>query len=253
MRRPLVAGNWKMHGLCENAERLAAEIRWALAAAPPPVEVVLCPPYTALAAVGAVLDGGEIALGGQDLHHEREGAFTGEVSGAMLEDLGCRFVIVGHSERRTLFGEDDATVGRKVRAAIEAGLVPILCVGETLDERARGRTREFIERQLRAALGGLRPAPERLVVAYEPVWAIGTGQNASAAEAQEAHAWLRAAAREHAGDRLAAGLRILYGGSVKPDNARGLFAGDDVDGGLIGGGSLVADDFVAIVHAAATL
>ena len=249
-RRRLVAGNWKMSRTNDEAGRLVRDLLRELLPAPG-CDVVLCPPFTAITEVSYLLAGTPISLGAQNLHWEREGAFTGEVSAAMLASAGCRHVVVGHSERRQLFGETDATVAKKVRAAIDGGLVAIACVGETLDERESGRTLDVLGAQFEAGLGALSAADlPRLVLAYEPVWAIGTGRNATPAQAAEAHAALRARAFGRWG-AAAAGLRILYGGSVKPDVAPALFAEAELDGALVGGASLQAASFVPIVRAAA--
>ncbi|MCX7819973.1 MAG: triose-phosphate isomerase [Kiritimatiellae bacterium] len=250
MRTPIVAGNWKMHKTAREAAALAAEIRGALAGFAA-VECVLCPPFTSLRAVREVIADTPIRLGAQNVHWENSGAFTGEISAAMLVEEGCRYVIVGHSERRQYFGETDDTVNRRARAALAAGLCPIVCVGETLAEREAGQTLSVIERQVRAGLAGLVGADwDRLVIAYEPVWAIGTGRTATAAQAQEVHALIRRLLGDLAGG-AASRVRIQYGGSVKPENAAELFRQPDVDGGLIGGASLQAASFAAIVRAAA--
>jgi triosephosphate isomerase len=249
LRRPLVAGNWKMHGSRAEAERLVGALI-ARGAAAGGAEVVVCPPFVHLADVGRQLAGSRLVLGAQDVCAEEPGAHTGEIAASMLADAGCRYVIVGHSERRALYGEDDALVARKFQAAQRHGLVPVLCVGETLAERERGATREVVLRQLDAVLAA---AGERAfttaVVAYEPVWAIGTGRTATPGQAQEVHALIRVRIAEKDA-RIAASLRVLYGGSVKADNAGLLFAMPDVDGGLIGGASLKAEEFTAICRAA---
>jgi len=248
MRTPLVAGNWKLHGSRESVVALAAAVH-----ADTPkngVEIAVCPTYVHLAEVGAALQGSVIALGAQDCAAQEQGAFTGEVAAAMLAEYGCRYVIVGHSERRSLFGDSDAVVAGKFAAAQRAGLTPILCLGEQLADRQAAATESVLAAQLGAVLDVSGAAAfESAVIAYEPVWAIGTGVTASPEQAQSAHAHIRAqvAARD-AG--VAAGLRILYGGSVKPDNAEQLFACADIDGGLIGGASLVAGDFLNICRAA---
>jgi triosephosphate isomerase len=213
-------------------------------------EVLLCPPFVYLWEVGRQLKDSDVALGAQSVCAEAQGAFTGEVAGAMLRDVGCRYVLVGHSERRQLYGESDALVARKFMAAQAAGLLPVLCVGETLEEREAGRTNEVVSRQLDAvlAVSGVA-ALERAVIAYEPVWAIGTGRTASPAQAQEVHAMIRAQVGALDGT-IAASVRILYGGSVKASNARELFAMADIDGGLVGGASLKADEFAQICAAA---
>jgi len=248
MRRPIVTGNWKMNGTVGESTRLAAELRSCLATAVD-AEVVVCPPATSLAAVRDVLSGGSILLGAQNLHWESSGAFTGELSPKMLADLSCSYVIVGHSERRAQFGETDADVQRKARAAMEAGIHPIVCIGETLEEREGGRTDEILTRQVEGSLRGIDSALGTVVVAYEPVWAIGTGRVASAEQAQAAHAHIRATIAALAGAAVAGKIRIQYGGSLKPSNAREILAQPDVDGGLVGGASLDSDSFAAIIRA----
>jgi triosephosphate isomerase (TIM) len=249
-RTKFVCGNWKMHKTAAEARALVKDLR-ALAEGPAAeVEVAVAPPFTALAAAGEALRGSKIELAAQNVHAEPQGAFTGEVSAGMLAEAGVRHVIVGHSERRQLFGETDEGVRRKVGAVLGAGMRPIVCVGELLAEREAGRTLEVVGRQVRGALAGLPPAVvAALTVAYEPVWAIGTGKTASSAQAQEVHAAIRALLREMAGGSADA-VRIQYGGSVKPDNARELMAQPDVDGALVGGASLKAQDFVQIVKGA---
>jgi len=249
MRKPIVAGNWKMYGTrAENA----ALVRTLLDLLQPGAraEVLVCPPFVYLWETGRLLKDSEVALGAQSVCAESLGAFTGEVSGAMLRDVGCRYVLVGHSERRQLYGESDSLVARKFMAAQAQGLVPVLCVGETLEEREGGRTTEVVARQLEAVLsvsgvGALAGA----VIAYEPVWAIGTGRTASPEQAQEVHAMIRGkvAALDAT---IASSVRILYGGSVKASNARELFAMADIDGGLVGGASLKAEEFAQICAAA---
>ncbi|MGQ0585980.1 MAG: triose-phosphate isomerase [Gammaproteobacteria bacterium] len=250
MRRYLVAGNWKMNG-SRAANAALVEKTVAGLAKSRDVEAVVCPPAVYLDSVAQALRGTAIKLGAQNLcEQEKPGAFTGEIHGAMLKEAGCEYVIVGHSERRALYGETDERVAAKFRAAQAAGLIPILCVGETLAQREASETEAVLGRQLGAVLALCGVASlERSVVAYEPVWAIGTGRTATPQQAQDAHAFLRAqvAARDA---RIAAALRILYGGSVNSGNAGTLFAGPDVDGGLIGGASLKADEFLAICAAA---
>jgi triosephosphate isomerase len=246
-RTPVIAGNWKMH--CTRAEARA------LVAALTPLildargrDIIVAPPFTALETVARAITGTPIRLAAQNLHWESKGAFTGEVSAAMLREAGCAAVIIGHSERRQYFGETDDAVSRKIRAALGAGLMPIVCVGETLAERDADQMAAVIERQVRAAWSGLEAdAISRCVVAYEPVWAIGTGRTASPAQAEEAHELIRRLTAQVASDPIANGLRILYGGSVKPDNIDGLMAQADVDGALVGGASLSAEDFARIV------
>jgi triosephosphate isomerase len=250
MRNRLVAGNWKMHG-SRAGNRALLDALVAGIGELEGVECVVCPPFPFLAEVAAQLGGSRLRWGAQNVSEHAQGAFTGEVAAAMLAEFGCRHVLVGHSERRHLFGETDAVVAGKFSAVRTQGMVPILCVGETLDERDAGRTEAVVARQLDAVMNSAGvEALAGAVVAYEPVWAIGTGRTATPGEAQAVHAFLRArvAARD-AG--IAAGLQVLYGGSVKAANAAAIFAQADVDGGLIGGASLVAGEFLSIVRAAA--
>jgi len=249
MRKPFVAGNWKMHGSRESAVALARAVIEQLPESLD-AEVVLCPPFVHLGEVGRALEGSGIALGAQDVCAEEQGAFTGEVSAAMLRDVGCSSVVVGHSERRAIFGEGDCLVARKFMAAQRVGLVPILCVGETLEQREAGETDQVVARQLAAVLEAAGIAAfAAAVVAYEPVWAIGTGRTATPDQAQAMHAAIRG--RLAAADpAIAAGARIVYGGSVKAANAAELFAMPDIDGGLIGGAALDPAQFLAICRAA---
>jgi triosephosphate isomerase (TIM) len=249
MRRPLIAGNWKMHGSrAENAELIEALLLGLPGQTP--VEIVVCPPFVYLWETARLLKSSSIALGAQSVCAEAPGAFTGEVSAGMLKDVGCRYVIVGHSERRAIYKEDDALVARKFLAGQSQGLIPVLCVGETLEERERGQTMQVVSRQLTAVLDLAGAAALRAaVIAYEPVWAIGTGKNATPAQAQEVHAYIRTAIAGRDA-KIAADVRILYGGSVKAANAHELFAMPDVDGGLVGGASLKADEFLKICASA---
>jgi triosephosphate isomerase len=245
MRRKLVVGNWKMHGSHAANAQLVGGLQ---AAGPWVAEVAVCPPFPYLAEVALSLQGGAIAWGAQDCSAHESGAHTGEVSAAMLAEFGCRYVIVGHSERRGAHAESDQLVADKAKAALAHRLTPIVCVGETLEERDAGRTDDVVKRQMSAVIHTNGHCISQIVVAYEPVWAIGTGKTATPAQAQAVHALLRAqlqAATAHAGD-----MRLLYGGSVKPDNAAELFAQPDIDGGLIGGAALKAVDFAAICRAA---
>ena len=247
-RTPIVVGNWKMfHGGssgCALAHAISHGSRGISG-----VDIVVAPPFTALAAVSHEVQGSRVEIAGQNLHPKAEGAFTGEVSAPMLLESGCRWVIIGHSERRQLFGETDASVHEKVVSAILAGLRPIVCVGETLEEREAGRTLEVVFRQLGAFSADLAGKPGFGVIAYEPVWAIGTGKVAGPDQAQEAHAAIRERLRERSAD-VAMRSAILYGGSVKADNAAKLLACSDVDGALVGGASLEADSFLKIIRAA---
>jgi len=247
-RVPLLAGNWKMHATAGEAAQLAAAVVDAVRGVDDR-DVLVAPPYPSLPVVAERLRNSRILLAGQNLHWEDKGAFTGEVSGPMLASVGCTHVIVGHSERRQLFGDTDEWVARKVGAALRAGLTPILCVGETLQEREANETWAVIDRQVRAALFGFDTAAiQRAILAYEPVWAIGTGRVATPDQAQEVHGSIRTLLTELAGAGVAAAARILYGGSVKPDNIDALMRQPDLDGALVGGASLNAVDFARIVR-----
>jgi triosephosphate isomerase len=245
-RRPFFCGNWKLHGTIAESLALASEVRNGVATLRD-AEVAVAPSFTALHAVAKRLEDGPVAVAAQNCFWEDKGAFTGEVSAPQLAEVGCKLVIVGHSERRQLMGELDAAVNLKARAALRAGLAPIICVGETLAERDAGETLGRVQAQIDAALAGISDADlARCLIAYEPVWAIGTGRNATPAQAEEVHRFIRERVAAHS-PAVAPGLRILYGGSVKPDNIRALMAEEDVDGGLVGGASLSADSFVRIV------
>jgi len=251
MRTPMVVGNWKMNGTVAETRALATAIRDGLKR-PGRVEVAVCPPFTALAAAAEILSGSPIALAAQNLHHEPSGAHTGEIAPPMLVELGCRLALCGHSERRREMGETDAQIAQKVGAALRHNLTPILCVGETAEERRQGLTFTTVEGQLRAGLAGLdTEAMGRCVLAYEPVWAIGTGVNATPAQAAEVHGYLRGLLSELGSKETAQGVRILYGGSVKADNADVLLAEQEIDGALVGGASLAAPGFIGIVRKAA--
>lgn len=252
MASKLVLGNWKMNGNQRENQRLVEAIVDRL----PPIQkvtVAVCPPYPYLVPVQHQIEGSQIQLGAQNLSTHPSGAMTGEVSGPMLHELGTQYVLVGHSERRSLYGESDAVVARKVAMALECGLTPVLCVGETEEERESEQTEQVIETQLNSVINKIGAAAlPRLVIAYEPVWAIGTGKTASPQQAQEIHAFIRQLLAQHTAD-LSSDISILYGGSVKAANAPALFAQPDIDGGLIGGASLDAEQFVAICTAAADL
>lgn len=248
LRRPVIAGNWKMFKTQPEARAFFEAFR-PLVAESKHCDIVVAPPFTALAAAAEAARGSAIGIGGQDMHWEREGAFTGAVSAKMLIDAGCCYVIIGHSERRQYFGETDETVARKTKAALESGLTPIVCVGETLAEREADRTNEILKRQFEGGLGALTPAEfSRILLAYEPVWAIGTGRTATPEIAAETHGHLRKLAAARFTLEQASALRILYGGSVRPDNIKGLMAQADIDGALVGGASLDAKSFAAIVN-----
>ncbi|MBI5118099.1 triose-phosphate isomerase [Candidatus Poribacteria bacterium] len=250
MRQIMVAGNWKMYKLAGEARALASDLKAKLAGHDSAVSVVLCPPFTALAAVAAAIAGTRMLLGAQNMHWEEKGAYTGEVSPSMLKDAGCTHVIIGHSERRQYFGETDENVNKKTRAALAAGLKPIVCVGETERQREERKTEAVIVEQVRKGLANLTVENMAdVTIAYEPVWAIGTGKNATPKQAQEVHALIRGLLTEIFGEKVASARLILYGGSVKPDNARELLAEPDIDGALVGGASLDADSFEKIVRA----
>ncbi|MCC6741760.1 MAG: triose-phosphate isomerase [Planctomycetia bacterium] len=248
MPRPLIAGNWKLNMLRSGATELATALRKGLEGESK-ADVVVCPPFIAIPAVVEALRGSAIGVGGQDLYWQDSGAFTGEVSAPMLADAGCRWVIVGHSERRQYFGETDETVAKKLRAAQKAGLTPIVCVGERLEEREKGVTKDVVGRQVDGALGGLsKDELKKLAVAYEPVWAIGTGKVATPEQAQEVHAFIRWRLAGLSDEATAREVRLLYGGSVTPENVRGLMEKPDVNGALVGGASLKAESFLKIVR-----
>jgi triosephosphate isomerase len=249
MRVKIVAGNWKMYKTPGEAVSLVAEM---MDTAPPRTdrEVVLCPPFTALSRVASQIKGSTFKLGAQNVYWEREGAFTGEISAPMLREVGCEYVIVGHSERRHLFGDDEAIVANKLKAVLDEGMTPILCVGEKLDEREGGRTESVLKSQIEGALVGFDAHSVRgLVVAYEPVWAIGTGKTATPGMAVDAHKFIRKLLGEKLSAAFAEETRILYGGSVKPENAAELLKETEIDGALVGGASLKADSFLRIVSA----
>jgi triosephosphate isomerase (TIM) len=248
-RQPFIAGNWKMHKTLAEATALARAIRDG-AAPGRRAEVALAPPYTALAAVAAELTGSNLRLAAQDVFWEKQGAFTGAISPAMLADVGCHYVIVGHSERRQIFGETDASVNKKLTALLAAGLIPILCIGETKAEREADQTLQVVRSQLERGLGTLKPATgNALIIAYEPVWAIGTGLTATPDQAQMVHHFIRSLLREFLGP-VAEAIRIQYGGSVTPENAAILLRQPDIDGALVGGASLKPELFLPIIQAA---
>ncbi len=248
LRKPIIAGNWKMHKTVSETVAFAQGMK-SLAVGPE-VEVVICPPFTALVAAVEALEGTDIAVGAQDVYWEDKGAFTGEISPRMLKDAGCRYVIAGHSERRQFFGETDEKVNYKVKAALAHGLIPIMCVGETLAEREAGITKKVVRAQTEAGLSGLaREQVAGMVIAYEPVWAIGTGKTASDEDAREVIGYIRGLVKDLYKEDAAQQLRILYGGSVKPGNTSGLMAQPDIDGALVGGASLEVESFTGIIKA----
>ena len=248
MKSPLVVGNWKMHGTQAESVALALEILKGLKGIRG-IEAALAPPFTALSAVSTVVQDGALQLAAQNVHWEMEGAFTGEISPKMLSELGCKYVIIGHSERRRLFHERNQIVAKKMVAALESDLNPILCVGETFEERRQGRTTQVLAWQLRAALKGVgKSVIGKIAIAYEPVWAIGTGRNARPEQIVAVHSWVRSFLKRLWGKRKAEGCRILYGGSVRPDNAAALAKTPEVNGLLVGGASLKARDFLSIIR-----
>ncbi len=251
MRTPLIAGNWKMNTSREEAVALAKGI--ADGAKAGEADILVCPPFVYLDAVAQATQGTSVQVGGQDVYFEASGAFTGETSTAMLSDVGCKFVILGHSERRNVIGESDELINKKVHAALAAGLTPVVCVGELLEQRESGQTAEVVKAQFTGSLAGLDESQMRqTVIAYEPVWAIGTGKTASPEQAQEVHADLRKLVESQYNSETASLVRILYGGSVKPANAAELMGQADIDGALVGGASLKADSFLEIIAAAST-
>jgi triosephosphate isomerase len=248
MRKPVIAGNWKMYKTIDEAAHFIEMIK-PVAEKANHCEVIVAPPFTALDAAADAADGSKVAVAAQNCHWDKEGAHTGEISTGMLRDAGCTHVIIGHSERRQEWGESDEQVNKKVKAALATGLTPIVCVGETLAEREGGETEKVLERQFMGGLSGLTPADfSRIMIAYEPVWAIGTGRTATPEMAAEAHGFLRGLAARQFGEGEAQGIRILYGGSVKPANIGGLMVQEEIDGALVGGASLDVDSFTALIN-----
>lgn len=247
-RKPLIAGNWKMYKTGPQAAEVASRLK-SLVGDIMDVEVMVAPPFTALGTVAGILKGSVIRIGGQDLFWEAEGAYTGEISAPMLKGAGCTHVIIGHSERRQYFGETNATVNRKIRAALLGGLIPVLCIGESEAERDSGQTFSVVQKQLEEGLEGFfSDDVQKMTIAYEPVWAIGTGKTATTDQAQEVHEFIRGRMEAAYGNSVAKAVRILYGGSVKPENIGELMAMPDIDGALVGGASLDADSFAGIVR-----
>lgn len=245
MRQPIIAANWKMNKVISEALDFAAGLKKQ---SPGKAEIVLAPPFTALSAVKNLLNGSQIGLAGQNVCSESKGAYTGEISAAMLKDAGCDYVIIGHSERRKYFHEDDALINKKIKMALTCGLKVIFCVGETLEQREKDETREVIRNQVEKGLSGLEASGLRdLVIAYEPVWAIGTGKTATPEQAQEVHRFMRERIQRLFGDKAASAMRIQYGGSVTPENSGSLLAQPDIDGALVGGASLAVESFCAII------
>ncbi len=251
MRKPLIAGNWKLNKLVGEAMETVNVLK-PLVADVADVDIVVCPTYTALYAVGEALKGSNVEMGAQNAYTQESGAYTGEISPQMLLDVGCAWTIIGHSERRQYFKEDDQFLNEKLKFALKSGLKVMFCIGETLDERNGGKMNDVLSRQVVNGLAGLAEADfANMAIAYEPIWAIGTGVTATPEQAEEAHAFVRGLVKEQFGETIAAQLRIQYGGSVKPDNAAELMAKENVDGALVGGAALKADSFAAIVKAGA--
>ncbi|MFH1867637.1 MAG: triose-phosphate isomerase [Candidatus Omnitrophota bacterium] len=250
MRKPIIAGNWKMHNTIKEAVGLVNGLKRELSSITE-VDIVVCPTYTALSDVNELLVGSNIKLGAQDVYWEEKGAFTGEVSSQMLKDTGCSYVIIGHSERRIYFYETNETVNKKLKAVLAAGLLPIVCVGEQLEEREAGKTFDVVKNHVEGSLSGLSSEDiKKTIIAYEPVWAIGTGKTATPKQAEEVHKYIRELVAKLFGEEIAAGVRIQYGGSVKPENVKEIMAEEDVDGALVGGASLKIDLFSHIVKGA---
>lgn len=249
MRTKVIAGNWKMNNDINGTIELISGIKSILAGKKIDAKLIVCPPFTSLETAKELLKGSVVGLGAQNMYFEENGAFTGEISAAMLKSVGCEYVILGHSERRTIFGETDELINKKVKKALASGLKPIFCIGETLEERESGTTFDVIKRQINAGLSGLSDSDmETVIIAYEPVWAIGTGKVASPAQAQEVHAFIRGELVKLFGSASAERTIIQYGGSVKPDNARELLGQADIDGALVGGACLKAESFVGIAE-----
>lgn len=251
MRKKVVAGNWKMNNDLSQSVNLISEIKNAAAGKELNAEVIICPPFTSLETASALVKDTNVKLGAQNMYFEENGAFTGEISASMLKSVGCEYVILGHSERRAIFGESDEVINRKIKKALSAGLKPIFCIGETLEERESGVTNKIIERQVRNGLIGISSEElKSIIVAYEPVWAIGTGKTATPEQAQEVHKFIRNLVKELYSANSAENLTIQYGGSVKADNAKSLLSQPDIDGALVGGACLKADSFFEIIKSA---
>ncbi|MCX5749310.1 MAG: triose-phosphate isomerase [Candidatus Saganbacteria bacterium] len=247
MRKPLIAGNWKMFKTAKEAASMIEELKTKVSDVKDR-EIAVCPTFTALESAVKAAKGSNVNIGGQNVFWEEKGAFTGEIAPNMLKDIGCKFVIIGHSERRQYFRETDETVNKRIFAALKAGLLPIVCVGETLGQREESKTFSVVETQVRNGLKGLIVEQmKNIVIAYEPVWAIGTGKTATPAQAQEVHAFIRKLLKDIFGPEISASTRVLYGGSVKPDNMKELMSCEDIDGGLVGGASLEAESFSKII------
>lgn len=251
MRKTVIAGNWKMNNDLAQTEKLIVELKNLLKDEKPGCDVIVCPPYTSLSEASKLLKGSNIKLGAQNMYFEDSGAFTGEVSVSMLKSAGCEYVIIGHSERRTIFGESDELINKKIKKALAEGLIPIFCVGELLEERETGITNDVVKRQVLIGLTGVTEEEmKKIIIAYEPVWAIGTGKTATPAQAQEVHEFIRDLIEIDYSLEIANDVTIQYGGSVKPDNAKELLSQKDIDGALVGGACLKADSFLGIIKGA---
>ena len=251
MRKIIIAGNWKMNNDLTQTEKLIVDLKNLLQNEKPNCDIIVCPPYTSLSEASKLLKGSQIKLGAQNMHFEENGAFTGEVSASMLKSVGCEYVILGHSERRHIFGESNEMINKKIKKALSAGLKPIFCVGELLEERERGTTNDVVKKQILKGLAEISADEmKNIIVAYEPVWAIGTGKTASPAQAQEVHEFIRDLVEITYSLEVANDLVIQYGGSVKPDNAKELISQKDIDGALVGGACLKADSFMGIIKGA---
>ncbi len=251
MRKTVIAGNWKMNNDLKESEKLIVELKNLLQNEKPKCDVIVCPPFTSLSEASKLLKGSQIKLGAQNMHFEENGAFTGEISATMVKSVGCEYVILGHSERRHIFGESDEVINKKIKKALSAGLKPIFCIGELLEERENGTTNDVVKRQVLKGLDGISADDmKNFIIAYEPVWAIGTGKTASPAQAQEVHEFIRDLIEIDYSLEVANDLVIQYGGSVKPDNAKELLSQKDIDGALVGGACLKADSFLGIIKGA---
>ena len=250
MRRRIIDGNWKMHNNLSESQNLVTKLVNGLNDQNINREVIICPPFTSLTEVSNLLSGTKIELGAQNMHFENKGAFTGEISADMLKSIGCKYVILGHSERRNIFGETDELINRKIKQALISELTPIFCMGETLEQREDGITNDVIKKQISEGMKGLSEEDvNKIIIAYEPIWAIGTGKTATPEQAQEVHKFIRSLLRENFSENSSQNIPVLYGGSVKPDNAEDLLAKEDIDGALVGGACLDVDSFISIINA----
>ncbi len=249
MRKKVIAGNWKMHNDLSESQNLISKLKSGLSGKKYNCDVIICPPYTSLGEASSLLKGTPVKLGAQNMYFQESGAYTGEISAKMLKSVGCEYVILGHSERRTIFKETDGLINEKIKAALEAGLKPIFCIGETLEERESGKEKEVLKTQLSGGLDEISlDEMKQIIIAYEPVWAIGTGKTATPAQAEEMHEYIRNYIQDDFTPETAENLIIQYGGSVKPDNARELLSQKDIDGALVGGACLKADSFIGIIE-----